>query len=128
MINATLPFACDGGVSDRVMRDWLTAARAACRRVTQSRIWTTVLAPVQSIAMGCETAFAISQVTNHLAIFRHYCSTQRVPDLVTEKLHELCLVTSCLQFVQDLSKSLLAHLSKSLRCKLSIRSCAAHIR
>ena len=45
------------GVSDRVMRV-INRFANACRRVSQSRICTTVLRPAQTIAVGVEAASA----------------------------------------------------------------------
>ena len=48
--------------------------------------------------------------------------------LMTKELHQLRLVATSLQFVEDLRESLLAHLSEGLRRQLTVWSRAASLR
>ena len=53
------------------------------------------------------------------------CNLVTVLYQVTEELLQLRLVTSCLQLIQDLCKTLLAHLGEGLRRQLTVWSRAA---
>ena len=83
----------------------LTALRGAYRRVSQSRICTAVLAPVQSIAWGVRPLRDSSWVTNHPA-FSNIIVARNVYQVkqsrsVTKQLQQFLFVAASLQFVEE---------------------------